>query len=958
MKSFLKKFSSTKGKLDGSDAPKKSEKSYKSTSSKSRREAADRPTVDVTPTPASGGSSHAPLTPPSLPATASPGMSNGMVLGVDVRQFSNHSSNSDANLDMSVNRESSHGTVYDSTSEDEDEYQARQFEYELNLAQALSLSENQDAGLNGRSGPGPGGASAEVDEIEKAKRQSLGLPDHRDVPPLSEAESTTYRFWRNKSLSYDDRLVDGFFSLCGDFSDLGVRHPPPLAVLRTFPLDGERHAVLIDRPTDPALVQLESDARALASHRLGAAAQNGPAQGSSAAGAGGVSSNYSSTAGSSHAAAGASSKGEDILALTCDLARLVSDRLGGVIDVEEREMDIQRELFGAKMDAGNLAIPLGAIRLGKMCHRSLLFKVLADAVGVPARLASCQDFTGRAADGSIAIVQAGGCEYILDLISEPGMLIPQDPTSPPMSTQRPPIANGATGRRAGGGGRKNEDGANNRGGLGAANGKGKAVVGAYVDDHGSLGAPDDDDDTSLPGDEYDSETRVPGLAGGAVAGLAVGRGGGMGAPHVAAAAAGDRYKGVPGEDWAGRQAPGGDRDKGRHRGGEEPWYRNGGHVGGAGGGVVEPVVPVMARLKSSAPRDGPFVAPSQLALGGATRGGGGGGGAGGRSSASGAQQGGGGFSGASSTRRGDVDGDEGDDELHAGGAAARGHPSGAATDNTGLAAKLPSTEDIDVRDIEYGKRIGIGSFGEVYRADWKGSDVAVKKLIDIELTDQLLAEFKAEVAIMKKLRHPNVVLFMGAMSTHPNLAIVTEFLPRGSLFRLLHRQNSHLIDYKRRVRMAADVVKGMNYLHNCKPVIVHRDLKSPNLLVDKNWVVKVSDFGLSRMKPATFLSGKSLGGTPEWMAPALRGRSHRHVTPMYRNFGVILWELFTLQQPWHGLNPMQVVGAVGFQHQRLAIPPDVDPVIADIINRCWADDPQQRPSFSQLLKEIRILLGD
>jgi serine/threonine protein kinase len=119
---------------------------------------------------------------------------------------------------------------------------------------------------------------------------------------------------------------------------------------------------------------------------------------------------------------------------------------------------------------------------------------------------------------------------------------------------------------------------------------------------------------------------------------------------------------------------------------------------------------------------------------------------------------------------------------------------------------------------------------------------------------------------MLRLRHPNVVLFMGAITRVPNLSIVTEFLPRGSLFRLIHRPNNQL-DEKRRLRMALDVARGMNYLHNCTPVIVHRDLKSPNLLVDKNWVVKVCDFGLSRMKNNTFLSSRSTAGTAEWMAP-------------------------------------------------------------------------------------------
>lgn len=155
--------------------------------------------------------------------------------------------------------------------------------------------------------------------------------------------------------------------------------------------------------------------------------------------------------------------------------------------------------------------------------------------------------------------------------------------------------------------------------------------------------------------------------------------------------------------------------------------------------------------------------------------------------------------------------------------------------------------------------------------------------------------------------------------------------------------------------MALDVAKGMNYLHSSTPVIVHRDLKSPNLLVDKNWVVKVCDFGLSRMKHNTFLSSRSTAGTAEWMAPeVLRNEPSNEKCDVY-SFGVILWELTTLQQPWGGMNPMQVVGAVGFQHRQLDIPNDMDPMIADIIRQCWHTDPKLRPSFSDIMTALKTL---
>ncbi|CAL5021692.1 unnamed protein product [Urochloa decumbens] len=255
------------------------------------------------------------------------------------------------------------------------------------------------------------------------------------------------------------------------------------------------------------------------------------------------------------------------------------------------------------------------------------------------------------------------------------------------------------------------------------------------------------------------------------------------------------------------------------------------------------------------------------------------------------------------------------------------------------------------------EKIGAGSFGTVHRADWNGSDVAVKILMEQDFHPERLKEFLREVAIMRSLRHPNIVLLMGAVTQPPNLSIVTEYLSRGSLYRLLHRHGSREnLDERRRLSMAFDVVKGMNYLHKRNPPIVHRDLKSPNLLVDKKYTVKVCDFGLSRLKANTFLSSKTAAGTPEWMAPeVLRDEPSNEKSDVY-SFGVILWELMTLQQPWSNLNPAQVVAAVGFKGRRLEIPSSVDPKVAALIESCWVREPWRRPSFASIMESLKPLI--
>ncbi|XP_021774294.1 tyrosine-protein kinase receptor UFO-like [Chenopodium quinoa] len=262
--------------------------------------------------------------------------------------------------------------------------------------------------------------------------------------------------------------------------------------------------------------------------------------------------------------------------------------------------------------------------------------------------------------------------------------------------------------------------------------------------------------------------------------------------------------------------------------------------------------------------------------------------------------------------------------------------------------------EISWEDLTIGEQIGQGSCGTVYHGLWYGSDVAIKIFSKQEYSEDVIFSFRQEVSLMKRLRHPNILLFMGAVTSPQRLCIVTEFLPRGSLFRLLQRSTAKL-DWRRRLHMAIDIVRGMNYLHNCNPPIIHRDLKTSNLLVDKNWMVKVADFGLSRVKHETYLTTKTGKGTPQWMAPeVLRNEQADEKSDIY-SFGVILWELATHKIPWENLNAMQVIGAVGFMNQRLDIPEDVDSRWSSIIESCWQSDPQSRPTFQELLEKLKDL---
>ena len=137
----------------------------------------------------------------------------------------------------------------------------------------------------------------------------------------------------------------------------------------------------------------------------------------------------------------------------------------------------------------------------------------------------------------------------------------------------------------------------------------------------------------------------------------------------------------------------------------------------------------------------------------------------------------------------------------------------------------------------------------MFRGTWNGTVVAVKQLL--ERGPDVVARLRAEVVTLSKLRHPNLLLFMGWCASPPLIA--TEFMRRGSLHTILKRNGGNL-GAIRTHHVSVSVAKGMQYLHSRQPPILHLDLKSPNILVDDKWRVKIADFGLARVRRNTLVS--------------------------------------------------------------------------------------------------------
>ena len=255
--------------------------------------------------------------------------------------------------------------------------------------------------------------------------------------------------------------------------------------------------------------------------------------------------------------------------------------------------------------------------------------------------------------------------------------------------------------------------------------------------------------------------------------------------------------------------------------------------------------------------------------------------------------------------------------------------------------------EIDYKDIQVGEQIGNGAFAVVNRGEYRGMQVAVKHLQFHHVNERAVTDFHTELAVMKSLKHPNIILAMGACVSP--VCLVTEFCSNGSLFDVLQNVTIELSG-RMKLKLAYDAARGMNFLHTHSPIIIHRDLKSLNLLVDEDWNLKVSDFGLSRFKVPTLMTGQC--GTYQWMAPeVVRGHSYTEKADIY-SFGINLWEIYTRQIPYNQMVPIQAAVAVMNKGLRPELPAHTPPTYRTLVHECWDQNPNLRPSFDQILVRL------
>ncbi|KAM6594308.1 hypothetical protein CsatA_002011 [Cannabis sativa] len=261
----------------------------------------------------------------------------------------------------------------------------------------------------------------------------------------------------------------------------------------------------------------------------------------------------------------------------------------------------------------------------------------------------------------------------------------------------------------------------------------------------------------------------------------------------------------------------------------------------------------------------------------------------------------------------------------------------------------------DLSQLYIGYKFAQGRHSRIYRGVYKQMDVAIKLISQPEEDENLAVlvenQFISEVALLFRLCHPNIITFFGACKKPPVFCIITEYLPGGSLRKYLHHQEPHSVPLHLVLKLALDIARGMKYLHS--QGILHRDLKSENLLLDEDMCVKVADFGISCLETQCG-SAKGFTGTYRWMAPEMIQEKHHTKKVDVYSFGIVLWELLTALTPFENMTPEQAAFAVSQKNARPPLPSACPMAFSHLVNRCWSSNPDKRPHFDEI---VSILEG-
>lgn len=266
---------------------------------------------------------------------------------------------------------------------------------------------------------------------------------------------------------------------------------------------------------------------------------------------------------------------------------------------------------------------------------------------------------------------------------------------------------------------------------------------------------------------------------------------------------------------------------------------------------------------------------------------------------------------------------------------------------------------INPKEIVLSCVIGEGSFGRVWSGRWRNNVVAVKEFVFAQAAieggslqrNSIIEEIVGEAGVMTCLRHPKILQLYGCSLTMQAIWLVSELCLKGSLRMLLSSKSIDLPLIKK-LSICMDIADAMHYLHSRTPPVIHRDLKTHNIFITEvspgHLVAKIGDWGSARAVAMSGSKSMTQGvGTACWLSPEVINFSHFSKHSDVYAFGIILWEIFTRQDVYVGLSAAQIIAKVAHEGLRPLVPADC--AWESIMTSCWQEDPDDRPTFHQVL---------
>lgn len=262
-------------------------------------------------------------------------------------------------------------------------------------------------------------------------------------------------------------------------------------------------------------------------------------------------------------------------------------------------------------------------------------------------------------------------------------------------------------------------------------------------------------------------------------------------------------------------------------------------------------------------------------------------------------------------------------------------------------ATLSRHSGININELKLQVKLANTPSGETWRGMWQGNQIVAKILNLRECTARMSRDFNEEFPRLRIFSHPNVLPVVGCCNAPPNLVVISQYMPYGSLYSVLHEGTGIVVDTVQALKFATDIARGMAFLHSLEPPIHRLNLSSKHVMIEDDLTARIN------MADAKFsFQERGKVYSPEWFAPEALLKKQEEINfraaDMW-SYAILLWELHTREVPFADQSSMEVGMKIAMEGLRVAIPPGISHHMSKLIRICMNEDPGKRPTFDMIL---------